>query len=657
MLAIDAVQEARSGHPGLPLGAAEIVTALWTRFLRHNPADPTWSDRDRFVLSAGHGSALLYGLLHLSGYPLSLQELKQFRQWRSHTPGHPEYDRERGVETTTGPLGQGLSNGVGMALAERLLAGRFNRPKYPIVDHHTYVLASDGDLMEGISHEAGSLAGHLGLSRLTVLFDDNRITIDGTTDLTCSDAVLQRFDAYGWFTQRVDGHDMAATAEANGAAQAESKRPALISCRTNLGYGSPLEGMPQVHGAPFNEENVRRTKEASNWPTEPRFHVPQEVRRRFDQLREEGTARQQAWDALYRGYKEAHPGEAEEWEKLQRRELPADWMAALPRFSTKDSAMATRNSSGQVLDAIAPRLPSLIGGSADLTGSNKARPKGAMTVTRKDFGGSYIHFGVREHGMAGILNGLALHGLRPYGATFLVFSDYARPAIRMAALMGLPVIYVFTHDSIGLGEDGPTHQPVEHLTALPAIPNLVVIRPADGNETSQAWRIALERRDGPTALSFTRQKVPQVTPVDNELARGAYVLAEAPGPAPDVILIASGSEVRLALEARARLAKEQVAVRVVSMPSWEVFDAQEPDYRESVLPNDVPRLAIEAGVGLGWWRYVRRSNEILSIERFGASAPYETLFEQFGFTVDRVVELARQQVHRLAGQPAAKGRE
>jgi transketolase len=652
MLAADAVQQANSGHPGLPLGVADIVTVLWTRFLRHNPADPTWPNRDRFVLSAGHGSALLYALLHLSGFSMPMEELKRFRQWGSHTPGHPEYDPKRGVETTTGPLGQGLGNAVGLALAERWLATRFNVPGFSLVDHYTYVLASDGDLMEGVSHEAASLAGHLGLSRLIVLFDDNRISIDGPTDLTCSDDVLTRFAAYGWHSQRVDGHDMVAVDGAIRAAQAETERPSIIACRTHIGYGSPRQDMAKVHGAPLGEEDLRRTKETLDWPLEPRFYVPPAVRARFDRVREEGATRQVEWEVLYARYREAHPEEASQWEMLMRGELPPGWESALPTFPD-DKPLATRVASGQVLDAIAPHLPMLLGGSADLTGSNKTRPQGAEVVRRDDFSGSYIHFGVREHGMGAILNGLLLHGgVRPYGGTFLVFSDYMRPTIRLAAMMGLPVIYVFTHDSIGLGEDGPTHQPVEQLAALRAIPNLVVIRPADANETAQAWRAALERRDGPTALALTRQNLPVLSEmVSGELSqavtRGAYVLADSSG-IPDLLLIACGSEVHLALKARELLAEKGVAARVVSMPSWELFDAQPTSYREAVLPPQVTaRLAIEAGVTQGWDKYVGPVGDVIGLERFGASAPYQVLMERFGFTAEAVAGRALQLIGRV----------
>jgi transketolase len=680
MLAADAVQQANAGHPGLPLGMADVATVLWTRFLKHNPADPTWPDRDRFILSAGHGSMLLYGLLHLAGYPLSLDDIQHFRQWASPTPGHPERDRERGIETTTGPLGQGLGNAVGLALAERWLAARFNKPGFDLVDHYTYVIASDGDMMEGISHEAASLAGHLGLSKLIVLYDDNGITIDGPTSLSFSDDVAARFAAYHWHTQQVDGHNMAAVDAAVRAAQAEAGRPSLILCRTHIGYRSPLQDTAKVHGQPLGEDNLRLTKETYSWPQEPRFYVPPEVYAYWAGRRGELAGRQAGWQALLDHYRQAYPDLAAQWDLMIGGELPPGWETALPAWSTSDKPLATRAASGQVLDALAPRLPMLLGGSADLTPSNNTRPKDARPVSRDDFGGTYIHFGIREHAMAGILSGLAIHGgIRPYGGTFLVFSDYMRPAIRLAAMMGAPVIYVFTHDTIGLGEDGPTHQPTEQMTALRAIPNLLVIRPADANETAHAWRVALEQRDGPTALILTRQSVPHVTPADNGLARGAYILADAasregaplslsgPGQAragnvvmiatgsgigvevglatpeeqPDLVLIATGSEVSLALDARRQLAGEGITARVVSMPSWELFDAQPADYRAAVLPNGVPRLAIEAGVTLAWPRYVGLEGDTLGLDRYGASGPYKILYQQLGITVDAIVARAK----------------
>ncbi len=638
MLAADAIQQANSGHPGLPLGTADIVTVLWTRFLKHNPANPTWANRDRFVLSAGHGSSMLYGLLHLFGYPMPLEEIKRFRQWGSITPGHPEYDPKMGIETTTGPLGQGFGNAVGIALAERWLATRFNQPDFPIVEHFTYVLASDGDLMEGLSHEVASFAGHLGLGRLIVFYDDNHISIDGPTELTLSDNAVQRFGAYGWHTQAVDGHAMNAIDAAIRAAQAETERPSLIACRTHIGFGSPKQDTNKAHGEPLGEEALRATKEKLQMPQEPRFFIPDAIRPRLDQVRANGKAREAEWNATVARYREKYPDLAARYDMVLSGKLPDGWDAALPTFAT-DKPLATRATSGAVLDAIVPRIPTLLGGSADLTPSNNTRPKDAKHLRRGDFSGTYIHFGIREHGMSAIMSGLALHGLRPYGGTFLVFSDYMRPTIRLAAFMGLPVIYVFTHDSIGLGEDGPTHQPTEHLTALRAIPNLVVIRPADGNETARAWKIALERHEGPTALVLSRQPVPFLTPSDNALARGAYVLAD--DAKPRVVLIASGSEVSVAMNARKKLAEEGIAARVVSMPSWELFDAQSAEYRASVLPRDVPRLAIEAGVTLAWARYVGEKGKTIGLDRYGASGKYQELFEQLGFGVDNVVKHAR----------------
>jgi transketolase len=648
LLSADAVQQANSGHPGLPLGAADLVYVLWSRHLKHNPADPAWPDRDRFVLSAGHGSALLYSLLHLFGYPMPLEELQRFRQWGSHTPGHPEYDLARGIETTTGPLGQGFGNAVGMALAERLLAARFNRPGFEIVDHYTYVLASDGDLMEGVSHEAASLAGFLGLGKLVVLYDDNHITIDGPTELSYSDDVPRRFAAYNWHVQSVDGHDLDEIDAALHNAREETGRPSLVACRTHIGYRSPRQDTAKVHGSPLGEEDLKRTKAAFGWPEDARFYVPAEVRERAAQAAKRGSAVQAGWEACFASYREAHPELAVAWELYEKGQLPAGWVDSIPEFAEAQS-MATRVASGKVLDAIAPQLLTLVGGSADLTPSNNTLPKGATAVHRDHFEGMYIHFGVREHGMGALLNGLALHGLLPYGGTFLIFSDYMRPAIRLAAFMGLPVIYVFTHDSIGLGEDGPTHQPVEHLTALRAIPNLLVLRPADARETAAAWKVALQRSDGPSALVLTRQDLPVVTPVGDNLARGAYVLSRENADRPDLVLIATGSEVSLALAARDVLAEDGLAVRVISMPSWELFDAQTEAYRESVLPPGVPRLAIEAGRSLAWGRYLDGSRDsVLGLDRFGGSAPYKVLFEQLGFTAENVVARARK---ILAMQP------
>ena len=644
-LAVDAVEKARSGHPGMPMGAADMAYVLWTRFLKHNPANPRWPNRDRFVLSAGHGSMLLYSLLYLTGYGLTLDHLKQFRQWGSPTPGHPEYDPALGVETTTGPLGQGFANGVGMAIAERWLAAYFNRPGFPIVDHYTYAIVSDGDLMEGISHEAASLAGHLRLGKLIYLYDDNHISIDGPTDLTFTEDVAARFQAYGWHVQRVDGHDREAIAAALQAARAERERPSLILCRTHIGYGSPNKQDKAVaHGAPLGEEEVRLTKERLGWPANAHFLVPDQVLTHFRKALERGAAWEAEWQALFQDYARTYPDLAEAWERMMAGELPDGWESALPTFRPDDGPIATRKASGQVLNALAEVIPNLVGGSADLSGSNQTYLKAYPPLRPDDFGGRNIHFGVREHGMGGILNGIALHGgLRPYGGTFLVFSDYMRPPIRLAAMMKLPVVYVFTHDSLWIGQDGPTHQPVEQLAGLRAIPNLVVIRPADANEVAAAWKVALTRRDGPTALILTRQGLPildrsRLAPA-SELARGAYILSDREDP--QIILIGTGSEVALVLEAQARLDEMGVRARVVSMPSWELFEAQPPSYREHVLPPSIRRrLAVEAAVSLGWERFVGPQGDVLSVERFGASAPHQVLMEKYGFTVESVVERA-----------------
>lgn len=644
-LAIDAVQRANSGHPGLPLGTADIAYVMWDRFLRHNPADPAWPNRDRFVLSAGHGSAMLYALLYLTGYDLPLDELLNFRQWGSRTPGHPEYGLTPGVEATTGPLGQGFGTGVGMALAEAMLAARFNRPGFPIVDHYTYALVSDGDLMEGVASEAASLAGHLGLGKLIYLYDDNHITIEGSTDLAFTEDVAARFRAYDWHVQNVDGYDQPAITEAIRLAQAETARPSLIVARTHIGYGSPhKQDLAAAHGAPLGEEEVRLTKEAIGWPGDARFWVPDAVQDHFRLALERGARDQQEWEDLFARYRQAFPDLAEVWDATMSGELPAGWEDSLPVFDAGGKPLATRKASEAVLNAVAPALPALVGGSADLSVSNNTYLKAYGDVNTGTFEGRNLHFGVREHGMGAVLNGMALHGgFRPYGGTFLVFSDYMRPSIRLAALMHLPVIYVFTHDSIGLGEDGPTHQPVEHLAALRAIPNLAVVRPAEANETVQAWKIALERTDGPTALLLTRQGLP-ILDADavQGAARGGYVLADAKGGKPEVILLASGSEVSLALEARDALARQGVAARVVSMISWELFDAQPQPYRDAVLPPAVTaRLAIEAGVAQGWHKYVGDAGSVISIEGFGASAPYGTIMRKYGFSVENVLRHIR----------------
>ena len=643
VLAMDAVQKANSGHPGMPMGMADAAAVLWTRFLGFDPADPEWPNRDRFVLSAGHGSMLLYGLLHLAGYDLRLEELQEFRQWGSRTPGHPEYRLTPGVETTTGPLGQGISNAVGMALAERWLAARFNRPQFPVVDHYTYVIASDGDLMEGVSHESCALAGHLGLGKLIVLWDDNGIRIDGPTNLAFSEDVVARFAAYGWQACRVDGHDPAAVERALVAARADTARPSLIACRTHIGYPSPnRQDSEKAHGEPLGAEEVKLTKERLGRSPEAHFEVPEGAREVLRAAAAVGAERRRDWLALKARYEQAHPDLAGVFDAALKGDLPPGWDQNLPG---SEKPIATRAASGAVLNVLSTRLPTLVGGSADLTTSNQTLPKGEASVTRDDFSGRYIRFGVREHGMGAILNGMALHGgVHPYGGTFLIFSDYMRPSIRLAALMELPVVYVFTHDSIGLGEDGPTHQPIEQLTALRAIPNLHVIRPADAAETAEAWRLALERRDGPTALVLTRQAVPELDRTryarPEGVRRGAYVLAEAEDP--QAILIASGSEVSLALSAQERLQAEGVRVRVVSMPCGELFEAQPASYREQVLPSGIRRrVAVEAGSPLGWKAYVGLDGSVVGLERFGASAPHTVLFRELGLTAESVAAAVR----------------
>jgi transketolase len=656
-LTMDAVQKANSGHPGMPMGMAEAAYVLWSRFLKHDPAHPHWEDRDRFILSAGHGSMLLYSLLHLSGYDLPMSQLRDFRQWGSITPGHPEYGLTPGVETTTGPLGQGLANGVGMAIAERFLAQLFNRDGYPIVDHYTYGIVSDGDLMEGISHEAASLAGHLGLGRLVYLYDDNGITIEGSTALAFTEDVTKRFEAYGWLVLEVDGHNMTAVAEALRSARRETERPTLIRCHTIIARGSPnKQGSAAAHGAPLGEEEVRLTKQRMGWPLEPTFLVPQEVYEYFEERRAAWGAEEERWQMLFSEYAAAHPDLADLWKRVMAGELPADWTDHLPRAFKAGEWMATRSASGKVLHALAPHLPTLLGGSADLGPSNQTYLEGYGSIAKGAFGGRNLHFGVREHAMGGILNGLALHGgIIPYGGTFLIFSDYMRPSIRLAAIMQLPVVYVFSHDSIFVGEDGATHQPVEQMAALRDIPGLVVIRPADANETVVAWKVALERR-GPVALVLSRQKLPvlDLSTVGNGegVARGAYVLSSGGLEAPDLLLLASGSEVHVALSAVSELRERGIGARVVSFPSWELFEEQSASYKDTVLPPSVPlRLAVEAAVSQGWERYLGPQGQMIGMERFGASAPYKVLAERFGFTVSSVVSRA-EALLRSSGAPA-----
>jgi len=643
-LAMDAVEAAKSGHPGAPMGLAAAAYVLWTRVLKHNPRNPGWADRDRFVLSGGHASALLYSLLHLCGYDLPLDELKGFRQWGSKTPGHPEYGHTPGVETTTGPLGQGVANAVGMAIAERHLAARFNRGSRKIVDHFTFVFCGDGDMMEGITSEAASLAGHLGLGRLICLYDDNRVTIDGGTELAFTEDVARRFGAYHWQVLRVkDGNDLDAIRQAFEAAKAETGKPSLIVCRTHIGYGSPhKQDSHEAHGAPLGPEEVRLTKERLGLPPDEVFGVSDPVRAHFRRCVERGAKAEAAWQAKFSALAQKHPELAEGFRQAIDGTLPPGWDSDLPAFAD-GKPIATRAAFGQVLNAVTARLPSLMGGSADLTPSNNTAIKGASDFQKGTWDGRYLRFGVREHAMGAILSGLALHkGVRPYGGTFLVFADYMRPAIRLAALMRLPVIYIFTHDSIAVGEDGPTHEPVEHLASLRAIPGLTVIRPADATETAAAWRLALQGVNGPVALVLSRQNLPVLDraafPAADMLACGAYSLSDAGGP-PRVILIASGSEVHLALKAQGLLAAKGVAARVVSMPSWELFEKMPREFRDSVLPPEVTaRLAVEAGIGMGWERYVGAAGAGVFMTGFGASAPGETVMEKFGFTAATVAE-------------------
>jgi transketolase len=651
-LAVDMVEAARSGHPGAPMGQAPLAYLLWTRFLRFAPQAPDWPNRDRFVLSCGHASALLYALLHLAGYDLPLAELRRFRQLGSKTPGHPEHGLTPGVETTTGPLGQGFGNAVGMAVAERLLASRFNRPEFPLFDHCVWVVASDGDLMEGVASEAASLAGHLRLGKVKVFYDDNRITIDGSTALAFSEDVGRRFEAYGWHVQRVDdGNDLGALGAAIAAAAAETSRPTLTLVRTHIGYGAPhKQDTAKAHGEPLGPEETAAAKRNLGWPTEPPFLVPEEALAPFRAAAGRGQAQEAEWRRLLEDYAAAHPEAAAELGRRWAGELPAGWDAELPAFAPADGPLATRQASGKVLSVLTPRLPELVGGSADLTPSNNTFVAGEGTFAAGEPGGRYFHFGVREHAMGAALNGMALSGLlRPYGGTFLIFSDYMRPAIRLAALMGLPTLYVFTHDSIFLGEDGPTHQPISQLLSLRSIPNLTVIRPADAVETVEAWRLALARRRGPTALVLTRQKLPVLAETAGRaregVGRGAYALADPPAGEPAALLLASGSEVALCLEAHRALAAEGIRTRVVSFPSWQLFDAQDAAYRDAVLPPSVPRrLAVEAAVPLGWHKYVGIAGDVLAQETFGASAPYQDLARHFGFTAEAVAERVRRLV-------------
>lgn len=645
-LSADAVQKANSGHPGMPMGAAAMSYTLWKRHLRFNPKDPEWPDRDRFVLSGGHGSMLLYSLLYLTGYDVSLNDIKDFRQWQSNTPGHPESFCTPGVEVTTGPLGQGFANAVGMAVAEKHLAAVFNEGEYDVVNHYTYAIVTDGDLMEGISSEAASLAGHFKLGKLIMLYDDNDISIDGSTDLTFTEDVGKRFEAYGWHVQKVDnGNDVEAIDAAIREAK-ENSKPSLIMCRTHIGYGLPTrQDTAKAHGEPAGEEELKGAKNNLGWPQE-KFHVPDEVLEHFREALEQGEELQSTWNLLVSNYEKEHPEKAAEFRRRLEGRLPGDWDNDLPVFDPDEKGIATRAASGKTLDVITSRIPEMIGGSADLTGSNKTWIEGSKEFQADSPAERNIYFGVREHAMGGIVNGMAVHGgLLPYCGTFFVFLDYMRPAIRLSALSGYPSIWVFTHDSIGLGEDGPTHQPIEHLASLRAMPNMVVIRPGDANEVTEAWRVAIQRRDDPTTIVLTRQNVPtldrSIYNSPKGLQKGAYILKDF-GENPDIILMASGSEVPLIAAAAEALADEGYSVRVVSFPSWEIFEKQDPAYKESILPDNVKaRLAVEAGVAQGWQKWVGDEGDIISIERFGASAPYEDLFESFGFTSENVVLRAR----------------
>lgn len=648
-LAADMVQQANSGHPGLPMGCAALAYTIWTYHLRHNPRNPAWPNRDRFVLSGGHGSALLYALLYLTGYDLPFDELKNFRQLGSRTPGHPEYGLTPGVEVTTGPLGQGFANGVGMAIAEAHLAAEFNQPGHEIIDHYVYAIVTDGDLMEGVTAEAASLAGHLRLGKLIYLYDDNRISIDGSTDLTFTEDRAARFAAYGWQVLRVaNGNDVELIDSAIRAAKADP-RPSLILCRTTIGYGLPTkENTSKAHGEPPGDEELDGAKQKLGWPKEPRFFVPEEVLAHFRLAVARGEQLEKEWKDKLEAYRRAFPDKYAELERRLSGKLPFGWESALPTFPPDEKGMATRVASGKVINALSKRLPELVGGSADLTPSTKTWIDGSAAFQADRREGRNFHFGVREHAMGAIVNGMAVHGgLIPFGATFLTFADYMRPPIRLSALSRYPSIWVFTHDSIGVGEDGPTHQPVEHLASLRAIPNLVVIRPADANETVVAWKVAIARRSGPTVLALTRQNVPILDrsrfAAAEGLERGAYVLADLGKGTPRLILMASGSEVHLIIQAGLELASGKIAVRLVSFPSWELFAAQDEKYRQSVLPSSIrARLAVEAGVSLGWERWVGEQGAILAVNRFGVSAPEKQVYRHLGLTVEEIIAQAKR---------------
>jgi transketolase len=644
VLSMDAVQAAESGHPGTPMALAPLVYRLYTHHMRHDPAHPDWADRDRFVLSVGHASMVLYSALHLSGYDLSLDEIKRFRQWGSKTPGHPEYGHTVGVETTTGPLGQGVANAVGFALAEAHLAATFNRPGHTVVDHTTWFIAGDGCLMEGISHEAASMAGHLGLGKLIGFFDDNGITIDGSTALACSDDAAQRFASYGWHIARInDVNDLAQIDRAIAEARAVTDKPSLIITKTQIGFGSPNRvNTAKAHGEPLGAAEIALTKPNLGWTNPEPFYVPAEAAAHWRTQVAARAAARAEWESRFAAYTAAHGADAAEFNRRMRGELPANWEASIPAFTAENGNVATRASSGAVLNGLAPAVPELMGGSADLTGSNNTNWKNVGILSRANMAGRYVHYGIREHAMGAVMNGLALHGgIVPFGGTFLVFADYCRPAIRLAALMGVKVVYVFTHDSIGLGEDGPTHQPIEHLASLRAIPNCLVLRPGDASEVAESWKVAMQHTGGPVCLVLTRQKVAYLDRTTHGaasgVARGGYVLKDAAASPLHAVILATGSEVGVALDAQQRLAAKQINARVVSMPSLETYSAQSADYRGQVLPAGVPRVAVEAAHSMSWYRFVGESGGIVSLDRFGASAPAPVLFKELGITAERVV--------------------
>ncbi len=651
-LAMDAVQKAESGHPGTPMALAPLGYVLFTRVMKHDPSDPHWPNRDRFVLSCGHASMLLYSCLYLSGYDLTLEDLMQFRQWESRTPGHPEYGYTPGVETTTGPLGQGIGNAVGMAVAEAHLAATFNKPGHDIVDHYTYFICSDGDLMEGISHEAASFAGHFKLGKLIGFYDDNKITIDGSTDLTFTDDTSKRFEAYGWQVLHIsDVNDLDQIQAAIGDAQADTERPTLVVTKTHIGYGSPKQDTEKAHGEPLGKENVLLTKKKLGWPSTEPFFVPPEALAEWRKTRERGMQERVSWGYKNVAFEKAFPAESKELSRRLSGTPPEGWSAKIPSFTKENGNVASRAAFGAVLNATAELLPELVGGSADLTPSNNTSVKAWKNFSPTDYAARYVHFGIREHGMASIMNGMALHGgIIPYGGTFLIFSDYMRPAVRLAAFMKQRVIFIYTHDSIGLGEDGPTHQPVEQLSALRAIPDITLIRPADATETAAAWKVAVQHKHGPVCLVLTRQKLGYIDRKKfasaDGVAKGGYVLADAEGGKPDVVLLSSGSEVALIISAREKLAAAGVKARVVSLASHELFALQPQSYRDSVLPADVPRVSIEAAHSMSWYRWVGTNGIVIGIDRYGASAPYETIYTELGLTVEKVVEAARSLVKK-----------